>query len=231
LKDPTAAAAYADRLPEDFARDACSRPGEVLAFIGIERGMCVLDFNTATGYYAELLARTVGPGGHVVAHNHPGARAALARGEIERRYAGGRLANVQQLFAAHDALALAPGSLDAALMATVYHDTYWYDPAVNWGPVDRERMLLALREMLAPGGLVGVIDHYARPAEDPRRSAMEAHRIDPDVVLSDFRGAGFALEAQCDVLRNVADDRTKSVFDDAIRGRTDRFVMRFRRMD
>ena len=85
--------------------------------------------------------------------------------------------------------------------------------------------------IVAPGGLVGVIDHYARPAEDPRRSAMETHRIDPDVVLSDFRGAGFALEAQCDVLRNVADDRTKSVFDDAIRGRTDRFVMRFRRMD
>jgi predicted methyltransferase len=203
----------------------------VLAFIGIDRGMRVLDFNAATGYYTELLAGVVGPGGRVVAHNHPGARAVLAAGDFARRYAGGRLPNVEQLFAAHDSLALRPGSLDAALMSMVYHDTYWYDPAVDWGPVDRARMLLSLREMLAAGGVVGVVDHCARPGEEPHLSAMATHRIDPEVVVSDFRAAGFELEARSDVLRNLADDHTASVFDASVRGRTDRFVLRFRRMD
>ena len=230
MTERSAALAGSDRLPEDLARDSSSRPREVLAFIGMERGMRVLDFNSATGYYSELLARVVGSSGHVVAHNHPGARTALPREDFERRYAGGRLANVEHLFAAHNSLALPRGSLDAALMSMVYHDTYWHDPTVDWGPVDRAQMLLSLREMLAPGGVVGVIDHYAPAGEDPRRSAMATHRIDREVVVRDFATAELELEAQSDLLRNLADDHSASVFDDAVRGRTDRFVMRFRRI-
>ena len=41
--------------------------------------------------------------------------------------------------------------------------------------------------------------------------------------------AGFVLEAESDLLRNPDDDYDKSVFDPAVRGRTDRFVMRFRK--
>jgi predicted methyltransferase len=92
-------------------------------------------------------------------------------------------------------------------------------------------MLRSLRETLAPGGVVGVIDHYAAAGEDPRHSAITTHRIDPNVVVRDFNAAGFDLEGRSDVLRNLADDHTTSVFDDALRGRTDRFVMRFRRLD
>jgi predicted methyltransferase len=44
-----------------------------------------------------------------------------------------------------------------------------------------------------------------------------------------LRAAGFDLEAESDVLRSPADDLTRDVFDEAVRGRTDRFVMRFRR--
>jgi predicted methyltransferase len=41
--------------------------------------------------------------------------------------------------------------------------------------------------------------------------------------------AGFVFDGESDVLRNPADARTTSVFDPAIRGRTDQFVMRFRK--
>ncbi|HEX5049708.1 MAG TPA: hypothetical protein VFX89_21520, partial [Gammaproteobacteria bacterium] len=217
-----------NRLPADRDRDSSDRPAEVLEFLGVAPGMRALDMNAATGYYAELLARVVGPAGHVIAHNHPGARATLAAEDFERRYGGNRLPNAEQLFAAHNDIALPAGSLDAVLMSMIYHDTYWYDPKVDWGPVDQHALLESLYGALVPGGIVGVIDHFAEPGTDPRESAKATHRIDAAVVRADFAAAGFTLEAESDVLRNPADDRTASVFDDAVRGRTDRFVMRFR---
>ena len=68
--------------------------------------MRTLELNAATGYYSELLARIVGPAGHVIAHNHPGARTTLPAADFERRYGAGRLPNVEQLFVRHADLAL-----------------------------------------------------------------------------------------------------------------------------
>lgn len=223
--------ASTERLVADRDRDPSSKPAEVLAFLGIAPGMRVLDMNAATGYYTELLARVVGPTGHVIAHNHPGARTALAPQDFERRYGGNRLPNTEQLFVAHNDIALPPGSLDAVLMSMVYHDTYWHDPKVDWGPVDRQALLESLYAALASDGVVGVVDHHAVAGADAHESAHATHRIDAAVVRRDFAAAGFELEAESAVLRNPADDRTLSVFDDVMRGRTDRFVMRFRRAD
>jgi predicted methyltransferase len=55
------------------------------------------------------------------------------------------------------------------------------------------------------------------------------HRIDPAVVRADFERAGFVLEATSQLLRNPGDDRTVNVFDEKIRGKTDRFLFRFRK--
>jgi predicted methyltransferase len=217
------------RLPEDFARDASSKPLEVLAFLGVAPGMRVLDLNAATGYFEDLLARIVGPSGHVIAHNHHGARAALKPEAFERRYGANRLPNVEQLFVPHNDIALPRASLDLVLLSMVYHDTYWYSANVDWGPVDQPALLRSLHDALAPGGIVGVIDHYATAGADPRESAVATHRIDRAIVERDFAAAGFALEAASDVLRNEQDDYDVSVFDDAVHGRTDRFVLRFRR--
>jgi predicted methyltransferase len=49
------------------------------------------------------------------------------------------------------------------------------------------------------------------------------------VVRADFERAGFVLEAQSDLLRVREDDHSKNVFDPSIRGKTDRFVYRFRK--
>ena len=191
--------------------------------------MRVLDLNSATGYFSELLAHAVGPGGRVIAHNDPGAREMLGPLAFERRYGSGRLPNVELLFATHDDVRLPARSLDAALLFIVYHDTYWFDPKVRWGPVDQLSLLRSLYSALAPGGLVAVIDHSAKPGADPRESAKATHRIDPAIVIRDFRDTGFLLEARSDALRNSADDLDRSVFDQAIRNRTDRFALRFRR--
>ncbi|MCP4300788.1 MAG: hypothetical protein GY783_09405 [Gammaproteobacteria bacterium] len=49
------------------------------------------------------------------------------------------------------------------------------------------------------------------------------------IVIADLNAAGFELEAQIDMLRNPDDDYSKIVFDPDLRGKTDRFVMRYRK--
>ena len=54
-------------------------------------------------------------------------------------------------------------------------------------------------------------------------------RIDPAIVVAAMTAAGFELDGQSDLLRNAEDDYEKVVFDPGLRGKTDRFVMRFRK--
>ena len=214
----------------DLARNATSKPAEVLTFVGVAPGMTVLDLNAGTGWYTDILARAIGPTGRVIAHNHPGARVSLHAADFEARYGRNRLPNVEQVFARHNDVRLPPNSLDVVLMSMVYHDTYWHREGVDWGPVDRPALLASLLDALKPGGIVGIVDHSAAAGRDPFESVMAVHRIDPDVVRRDFLAAGFEADGESSVLRNRSDDCTLSVFDAAVVGRTDRFVMRFRKL-
>jgi predicted methyltransferase len=219
------------RTAEDRARDRRDKPAEVLAFFGVRPGMRVFDLSAATGYYTELLARAVGPSGHVIAHNDPGALKILGAARIGERYRDGRLPQVELMMARHGELKLPPHSLDLVMMSMVYHDTYWYSPKVDYGPVDRPALLRVFYEALRPGGVVGVIDNVAAAGSDPVDSVMKLHRIDPEVIRRDFQRAGFVLDGESAVLRKRDDDHRLGVFDPAIKGRTDRMVMRFRKRD
>ncbi len=81
---------------------------------------------------------------------------------------------------------------------------------------------------MKPGAVLGVVDHFAE-AGSPRETGNSVHRIDPGIVISELEIAGFVLDGTSDVLRNMDDDYGKSVFDPELRGKTDRFVLRFRK--
>ena len=59
--DVAAAVAATDRSPRAIAADAGRRPVEVLTWLGLEQGDHVLDYFTGGGYYADIIARAVGP--------------------------------------------------------------------------------------------------------------------------------------------------------------------------
>ena len=88
-------------------------------------------------------------------------------------------------------------------------------------------------QALKRGGWFGVVDHAAPDgtgAEHAKDRDKGAHRIDEEYVKKIFADAGFVLEANNDVLRNQADDRSKPFYDESFRGKTtDRFVLRFRK--
>jgi predicted methyltransferase len=223
-----AAIASPDRLKSDLEQDARRKPQQVLDFAGVAPGMHVIDVFSAGGYYTELLARTVGAPGQVIAYNNP-PYAKFAAKAIVERYAGDRLPNVKQVTSTIEDLDLIPSSLDLAIFIMSYHDLYWRPDDGSWPATDPMLLLAKLYAALKPGGVVVVEDHVANPGGDPNQVVTDLHRIDPSVVKRDFKKAGFVLDGQSQVLANPGDDHTKLVFDELIRGRTDRFLFRFRK--
>ena len=52
---------------------------------------------------------------------------------------------------------------------------------------------------------------------------------DPAATRAELEAAGFTFDGELPILRSAADPHTASVFDPAIRGKTDQFVYRFRK--
>ena len=75
-------------------------------------------------------------------------------------------------------------------------------------------------------GFIAIVDHYAAEGASSDSGAT-VHRIDPAIVIADMEAAGFICDAESDLLRNPTDDPSISVFAPEIRGKTDRFLMRF----
>lgn len=81
---------------------------------------------------------------------------------------------------------------------------------------------------LKPGGVYLIVDHVA-VAGSGLEPPMKVHRIDPAIVKQEVEAAGFKLERESPMLKDAADPHTANVFDPAIRGKTDQFVMKFRK--
>ena len=81
---------------------------------------------------------------------------------------------------------------------------------------------------LKPGGIYFIVDHAAAPGTGARLSP-KLHRIDEATVIQEVTSAGFTLVDKSDILRNSDDDHAKTVFDPAIRMKTDQFILTFRK--
>ena len=224
------AAAVADsasRTADNVKLDDSRKPGEVLRFLGLRPGMRVLDPFGANLYWAEISAPAVGPKGRV------------SIWEPRQFYDQKTYDRFTTFKAAHpnawlrvspfEAPDFPANAYDFALINLDYHDVYWTSEKRGIPKMDPDAWLTSLYGAMKPGGIVGVIDHVAAPG-DTRATVEKLHRIDPATVKADFKRAGFKLEAESRMLANPADDHSLLVFDPAIRGHTDRFVLKFRKV-
>ena len=218
---------HSGRSDADRARDAGRKPAEVMEFFGIAPGMDVLDMFSGGGYYTEMLSSVVGSEGSVIAHSNQ-AYAQFVGEEATNRYANNRLSNVKILMAENDALKMPNSTFDVVMMVLAYHDIYYISPENSWPRIDGDSLVAELFEALRPGGIVGVVDHYAS-AGSPSETGNSLHRIDPQIVIDEMETAGFVLEARSEVLRNMSDEHSLYMGAPEIKGKTDRFVFRFRK--
>ena len=225
--DVAAAVSGPGRPAEAVALDAGRRPAEILAFMGLRRGDRALDLMTGSGYYAELMARAVGPTGSAFAWEPANFLNADSRAGLDAIKT--RSPNVSWFAAPADALALPERAYDFAMINLNYHDTYWQSERYHFPRMDPNAFLRTVFQSLKPGGTILVIDHVANAGGDTRAVVDALHRIDPATIRADFERAGFVFAGESNVLRNPEDDHTKLVFDPSIRGHTDRVAYRFRR--
>jgi predicted methyltransferase len=214
------------RPEADRARDAGRKPGDVLEFLGVGPGMSVLDIFSGGGWYAEVIAHVVGEKGRVIAHSNQAYKGFVGEA-LEERFNTGRLPQVEILMAENNHLTLEADSLDAVMLGLAYHDVYNDNAEGSWELIDGPAFLAELKKGLKPGGIIAVIDHYAE-AGAPPETGNTLHRIDPALVIANMEAAGFVLDGQSDILRNADDDHSQIVFAPDLRGKTDRFIMRFR---
>ena len=226
----TLSAAVADtahRTPDNLKLDESRKPAAVLQYFGLKPGMQVLDIFGANKYWSEIMAPVVGPKGHVTVWQ--AAQFLTDKNRVPFEEFAAKHPNVSLISSPFEAPDLPKGKFDFALINLDYHDVYWEKPERKIVRMDPDAWLKTLYGAMKPGGIVGVVDHVASANNDTRGMVDKLHRIDPKVVAGDLKRAGFVLAGTSDMLRNAADDHSLLVFDPKIRGKTDRFVFKFKK--
>jgi predicted methyltransferase len=220
-----AAIANPDRPADDKARDAERKPADMLAFAQVKRGQAIADFLPGKGYFTRLFSNAVGAKGSVYA--------VWPQAMLDKFKSSGKPlppsvstekghANVHDAVSGNGSLNL-PASVDLVWTSQNYHDIHIFQGVDGVNALNK-----AVFDALKPGGLYVVLDHSGARGQDDA-TMTKLHRIDEDLVKREVVAAGFVLEAESDVLHNPADPRTANVFDPSIRGKTDQFVLRFRK--
>lgn len=196
------------RTPEFVARDAWRHPKETLSFFGIRPDMTVIEITPGGGWYTELLAPYLYERGTYVAatvdpeavpedrRDYP----ARARDQLRARLGGapeavfGRSTMVEYDPAAPR---FGPdGSADAVLTFRNVH---------NWlGAGNAQAMFEGFHRVLAPGGVLGVVEHRAGrelPPDDRSGYVAEA------TVIALAEAAGFRLDGRSEINANPRDTR------------------------
>jgi predicted methyltransferase len=218
-----AAVADAGRPEADRARDAERKPAEMLALAGIRPGSVVIEMLPGGGYFTRIFSKAVGPTGHVYAEigNLP-PRPGAPPPPVTVIAADPAYSNVTVTTSPFTALT-APTPADVVWTSQNYHDLHLARFNLDVAAVNR-----SVFNALRPGGLYVVLDHAAAPGS-PVTVADTLHRIDPAIVRREVEAAGFVFVSESNAVRNPADPHTANVFDPAIRGHTDQFILVFRR--
>jgi predicted methyltransferase len=217
-----AAVANPNRPDKDTSRDAARKPAEVLAFAKVKTGEQVLELVPGGGYFTRLLSGAVGPSGHVTE------AVPLIGGADMSKASNGVAAdphftNVSEEALTPDALDKGAGQFDLVWTSQNYHDLHLTQLKLDVVGLDKQ-FFAALK----PGGEFFIEDHAAKPGTGIS-TTDEMHRIDEDFLKKEVESVGFKLVGESNVLRNPADDHSLKVFDPAIRGHTDQFLLVFKK--
>ena len=210
------------RSAEEKERDVSRKPAQVMEFVGIEAGMTVLEIFAGGGWYTELLSAAVGSDGMVYAQNPEGFRERL--GEAPELRAA-RLGNVEVIYTLGTEMfdprlnIELPMQADAAFTALNLHDY------ANRGDETGLAFLTGIYDALAPGGILGVIDHVGAVEQNN----TDLHRMSELKAQQLLTSAGFVIDGVSDILENTSDDHSLGIRDPAIRYNTDRMLLRARK--
>ncbi len=222
------AAAIADshRPDGDKQRDENRKPAEVMAFTGVKPGDAVAELLPGAGYFTRILSKIVGANGHVYALTPaplPDAPADMPdfAARVKAIAADPNYSNVSVVIEPFSQLK-APAPVDLVWTSQNYHDLHNF-PGLDVGVFNQ-----MVFDTLKPGGIYLILDHEAE-AGSGTRDTSTLHRIDMETVKKEVLAAGFVLVGTNDALRQPGDQHLVKVFDPSVRGKTDQFILKFRK--
>ncbi|MCZ6806998.1 MAG: methyltransferase [Deltaproteobacteria bacterium] len=196
----------AHRGPGNADRNAYRHPGETLEFFGLEPTMTVVEIWPSRGWYTEILApflradgKYYAAGFALTAKRTPGWRKKMQR-ELEKKLAArpdlyDRVV-VTELSIPERAEIAPPGTANMVLTFRNVHN--WMKG--GYAPQMFEAMFAALE----PGGVLGVVEHRAKPGTSVEKM-IESGYVTEAQVKKLAKRAGFRFVASSEVNANPKD--------------------------
>jgi predicted methyltransferase len=168
---------------EREGRAETERPELVLQAMELKAGMTVAEIGAGTGFFSRRIAKVVGPTGKVYAEDiQPQMLDLLKQYTVKEG-----VRNVAPVLGTETDPKLPAHSVDRVLLVDVYHEFQKPEP-----------MLAAIRNCLAPGGTVTLVEY--RLEGDTASHINVKHRMSVEQVLSEWTAAGFALVRRSEAL-------------------------------
>ncbi len=230
------------RSEQNIARNDTRHPVETLNFFGLKLDMTVLEILPGLGWYTEILAPHLAERGRLyVAHFSPDgpmpympkALKIFEDRMVSQPEIFGKV-TVRHINPPKEISVIPPGTADLALTFRNVH---------NWIMADQEHeYFAAFFQALKPGGVLGIVEHRARPDAD-RASMRTSGYVTEAYVKEIAQHAGFEFEASSEInanpldnadhphgiwslppsLRSGDEDRYKAI------GESDRMTLKFRK--
>jgi len=152
------------------------KPELVMQAMDLKPGMAVAEIGAGTGFFTRRIAKVVGPKGKVYAEDIQPQMLDLLKQNTAKEGVG----NVVTVLGTETDPKLPRHSIDRVLLVDVYHEFQKPEP-----------MLAAIRDCLAPGGTVILVE-YRLEGETASHINIK-HRMSVEQVLSEWTAAGFTL--------------------------------------
>ena len=192
------------RSDANKARNQYRHPGETLLFFGLKPDMTVVEITPGGGWYSEILAPVLRDEGmfyaasYRITSNSPGFFKRMdTRYRAKLEASPDNFGKVKVVYFDRASPEFAPeGSADMVLTFRNVH---------NWAKAGTaESMFKGFYEALKPGGVLGVIDHRAKPGTSFERQIQSGY-MSEDYVIKLATKAGFRLDARSEINANPKD--------------------------
>lgn len=195
------------RSEANRARDAYRHPRETLLFFGLRPDMTVVEIWPGAGWYTEILAPVLRDRGrYYAAHFHVDDKSPRYMGPSRQNY--GKLLSgrpdlydkvtVTAFHAPARPVAAPAGNADLVLTFRNVH---------NWTAAKNDgAMFKAFFDALKPGGILGVVEHRAKPGTSLDAQIQSGYMTE-EYVTALAQRAGFRLVAKSEINANPRDTR------------------------
>ena len=232
-----------DRTPAFMERDKYRHPAQTLAFFDVQPDMTVVEIWPGSGWYSEILAPHLSEGKLYAAHFE--ANSEVKYLHDSRLFFEEKLKAYPDLYQALELAEFIPSAGRLSVADNSADRVLTFRNVHNWLRTKHEAAAFALfYKVLKPGGILGVVEHRAKPGTDWETMKTSGYMTEA-YVIELAESAGFVLDASSEINANSKDDtvhpkgvwtllprlRMKDVDRDeyiAI-GESDRMTLRFRK--